>query len=167
MALVNGYARAAACLGSLLLVVACGAPPGEEGDAEIAPAFDLASLAGPKVSLESLKGRPAVIDFWATWCAPCVRQIPVLNALREKRGEDVSVIGISVDADGAEAVALFAEEHGIAYTVLFGDEGLAQAFGARGFPTLFVLDAEGAIREAHVGVASLDELEEALERAGS
>ena len=53
------------------------------------------------------------------------------------------------------------------YTVLIGDEALAQAFGARGFPTLFVLDAAGSIEEAHVGVVSLGELEEALERAGA
>lgn len=149
------------------VLAACGPPATEEGEVESAPAFDLASLAGPRVSLDSLRGRPAIIDFWATWCAPCVRQIPVLNALKDKRGDEVAVIGISVDVDGAEAVAPFAEEHGIEYTVLFGDEALAQDFGARGFPTLFVLDADGAIREAHVGVASLDELEEALARAGS
>ncbi len=159
-------------LAALLLMLGgaglgCGAEPTETTDAEPAPAFDLESLAGPRVSLASLRGRPAIIDFWATWCAPCVRQVPVLNALLDKRGDDVAVIGISVDAEGADAVAPFAEEHEIAYTILLGDEGLAQDFGARGFPTLFVLDAEGAIREAHVGVASLDELEEALARLGS
>ncbi len=151
----------------IALLLGCGAPATEAGEAEPAPAFDLESLAGPKVSLESLRGQPAIIDFWATWCAPCIRQIPVLNALKDKRGHEVAVIGISVDVDGAEAVPPFAEEHGIDYTVLYGDEGLAQDFGARGFPTLFVRDAEGSIREAHVGVASLDELEEALERIGS
>ena len=165
---MNLHSRCGLAIGLLVaLLLACGAPQTAPGELEPAPAFDLESLAGPKVSLASLRGRPAIIDFWATWCAPCVRQIPVLNALLDKRGDEVAVIGISVDVDGADAVAPFAEEHGIEYTVLFGDEALAQDFGARGFPTLFVLDAEGSILEAHVGVASLDELEEALERAGS
>ncbi len=153
------------------VVLACGAPPGEtdahvDDEGDRAPAFDLATLDGAQVSLASLAGRPAVIDFWATWCAPCVRQIPVLNALQEARGDAVSVIGIAVDASGAEVVAPFAEEHEIAYTVLLGDEALAQDYGAIGFPTLFVLDGQGRIIEAHVGIVTMEELEDALERAG-
>lgn len=152
----------------LVLLTSCGpagAPSVEDGSGR-APAFDLASLDGRQVSLESLAGRPAVIDFWATWCAPCIRQIPVLNALQDAYGDAVSVIGIAVDTGGEEIVAPFAEKHEIAYTVLLGEEGLAQDFGAIGFPTLFVLDGEGRIVEAHVGIVTMEELEDALERAG-
>ncbi len=156
----------------LLLSVALGCGVAEktaevEEASESAPAFDLASLDGSQVSLASLEGRPVVIDFWATWCVPCIRQIPVLNELRKQHGDRVSVVGIAVDAQGLEVVAPFAEEHGMEYTVLIGDEALAQAFGAKGFPTLFILNAQGGIEEAHVGVVSLGELEEALERAGA
>lgn len=165
----SGPWRAIAASLALVLLLGCG-QAGDAGAGEgrqPAPSFSLASLAGGDVSLESLAGRPAIIDFWATWCAPCIRQIPVLNALQDRHGGGVSVLGIAVDVSGAEIVAPFAEEHGIEYTVLIGDQRLAQEFGALGFPTLFVLDTEGAIVESHVGVASLDELEEALERAGS
>ena len=95
------------------------------------PTWTLEDLAGGSVSLAELRGRPVVIDFWATWCAPCEFQIPVLNQLDERYGDRVEVVGIAVDADGREAVAPFAAEHRIAYRVLLGDEDLAQRYGAR------------------------------------
>jgi len=171
MALVRLVLRRGALVLVLALTLGCGvaerAAEVEEAASEPAPAFELASLDGSQVSLASLEGRPVVIDFWATWCVPCIRQIPVLNELRKQHGDRVSVVGIAVDAQGLEVVAPFAEEHGMEYTILIGDEALAQDFGAKGFPTLFILNAQGAIEEAHVGVVSLGELEEALERAGA
>ncbi|MBW2242500.1 MAG: TlpA family protein disulfide reductase [Deltaproteobacteria bacterium] len=161
--------RGLAALVLVSMILSCGplgAPEAGDGD-ERAPGFDLATLDGRQVSLDSLAGRPAVIDFWATWCAPCIRQIPVLNALQAEYGGGVSVVGIAVDTSGAEVVAPFAEEHEMAYTVLLGDERLAQAYGALGFPTLFVLDGEGRIVEAHVGIVTMEELQDALARAGA
>jgi len=126
-----------------------------------APAFELPALDGARVALEDLRGRPVVIDFWATWCPPCVQQIPVLNAFQEAHPE-VAVLGIAVDVQGRKVVAPFAEEHGVRYRVLLGDEGLAQRFGVRGFPTLFVLDREGTVRVTHAGVIAAEALEDAL-----
>jgi thiol-disulfide isomerase/thioredoxin len=135
------------------------------GPAVPAPDFTLESLSGGSVSLAELRGRPVVIDFWATWCTPCEFQIPVLNDLEERYGERVEVIGIAVDADGREAVEPFAAEHDIRYRVLLGDEGLAQRYGAIGFPSLYVIRADGAIDSSHVGLVDPDALEEAVEAA--
>jgi len=131
------------------------------GDAFPAPAFTLEALSGGAVSLAELRGRPVLIDFWATWCAPCVRQIPVLNAFAEKYGERVPVLGISVDVD-PDAVGPFAAEHDVRYRILFGDEGLARDYGALGFPTLYVVRPDGTVHSSHVGVASPEHLDAAV-----
>jgi peroxiredoxin len=133
------------------------APPKE------APPFALEDLEGKLHSLEDFRGKPLVVDFWATWCAPCVQQVPVLNRLVQDYGpQGVAVLGISVDHADRSVVADFAQEHQMAYPVLLGDEALAQRYGALGFPALFVIDAEGRIDSVHFGVASWDELEGAL-----
>jgi thiol-disulfide isomerase/thioredoxin len=126
-----------------------------------APAFSLPDLAGGEVALAELRGRPVVIDFWATWCAPCERQVPVLNEFHAKHGERIPVLGISVDAD-PNAVPAFVAEHEIRYRVLLGDEGLARDFGALGFPTLYVVRPDGSVHSSHVGVVSPEALEAAV-----
>ncbi|MDX1648831.1 MAG: TlpA disulfide reductase family protein [Myxococcota bacterium] len=151
----------------LLLGAGCEPPEGggvTEPEPEAprrAPDFTLPDLEGQEVTLSALRGRPVVVDFWATWCAPCVHQIPVLNAFQQAHPE-VAVLGVAVDVDGREVVAPFAEEHGIAYRVLLGDERLARRYGAFGFPTLYLIDREGAVAAAHAGVVQREELEAAL-----
>ena len=130
-----------------------------------APDWTLEDLAGVSVSLGELRGRPVVIDFWATWCTPCEFQIPVLNQLEERYGDRVEVIGIAVDVDGREVVAPFAAERGVSYRVLLGDEGLAQRYGAVGYPSLYVIRADGNIDSSHVGLVEPEALAEAVEAA--
>ena len=159
--------RTARLLAAALLTAGCGEAPapdaGPAPDAE-APGFALPALDGGAVALEGLRGRPVVLDFWATWCAPCVQQVPVLNAFHEKHGDAAVVLGVSVDTDGRDVVAAFAAEHDIRYRVLLGSPDLARRYGALGFPTLFVVGPDGAIDSSHVGVVSEEELEAALAR---
>ena len=130
--------------------------------AQVAPDFTLPDLAGGDVSLAALRGRPVVIDFWATWCAPCERQVPVLNAFHDKHGDAIPVLGIAVDVDGAATVRPFAQQHDLRYRVLLGDEALAQDYHAFGFPTLYVIRPDGTIHSSHVGVVSPEALEAAV-----
>jgi thiol-disulfide isomerase/thioredoxin len=128
-----------------------------------APPFQLMDLQGKTVSLAEFAGRIVVIDFWATWCTPCVKQIPVLNAFhRSPAGQAVALLGISVDVGGREVVAPFAAEQGIEYPVLLGEETLAFDYGAPGFPALAVVDPQGRIDSLHLGVIDRSALEAAV-----
>jgi thiol-disulfide isomerase/thioredoxin len=145
------------------LLVACAA----EDEVPVAPPFALPDLAGREVALADFAGRTVVIDFWATWCEPCVHQIPVLNAFHREHAHDgVVVLGIAVDAQGREAVAPFAKEHAIEYPVLLGSERLARDYGVPGFPALAVVDAAGRFQSLHLGVVDPEELEQAVAAAG-
>ena len=142
------------------------APERDDPGAAAAPGFTLPDLAGREVSLASLRGRVVVIDFWATWCAPCVFQIPVLNEFwAAHRADGVEVLGIAVDVEGSDVVRSFVEEHGVRYPILLGSESLARDFGALGFPTLFVLGRDGRIATVHTGVIDGETLEAAVASA--
>lgn len=156
----------------LVVALGCGSSESEsssEPDLPLASDFTLPLLNGGEATLSAYRGKPVLIDFWATWCAPCVGQIPLFNDFHAKYGDELPLLAVATDTEGAEAVAPFAEEHGIAYPVLMGSEALARDWGLLGFPTLFVIDAEGRIQEAHVGPLSEDWLLELAEelQAGS
>jgi len=129
-----------------------------------APSFVLPLLAGGEVDLATLRGKTVILDFWATWCAPCEVQMPILDVLWRERGqEDLAIVGISVDTDPAAQVAAWVEERGFDYPIAFGDQELAMRYGVLGFPSLILIDPEGRIQVRHTGVWSREEIEERLE----
>jgi cytochrome c biogenesis protein CcmG/thiol:disulfide interchange protein DsbE len=129
-----------------------------------APDFTLPDLQGRSVQLADFRGRAVVIDFWATWCPPCIFQIPELNAFWKKHRDagDVVVVGVAVDVEGAEVVGPWVAEQGVEYPILVGDEALARRFGAQGFPTLAIVRPDGTLDSLHVGLIELAELEALL-----
>lgn len=126
-----------------------------------APSWQLTRLDGSTLSAAELEGKVAVIDFWATWCPPCIKEIPGYVELQEKYGDDgLVIVGISLDQQGPEVVQRFVERNGINYPIVMGDEAVAEAFGGvRSIPTTFLIDREGQIRHQKVGAAELSEYE--------
>lgn len=115
-------------------------------------AFSLKTPEGKEVTLESLKGRIVVLDFWATWCGPCKMAMPSLQKLHERyAGKPVSIIGVNcMEQDPDEAVKYTKKEKFTYMQLLAGDE-LAAAYGVSGIPTLIVIDAKGNILGSEVG----------------
>jgi len=141
-------------------------PPVATGD------FTLPDLRGNPVHLADFRGKTVILDFWATWCPPCIFQVPELNKFwaAHKDAGDVMVIGVAVDVEGAEIVSPWAEEQDVAYPLVIGSEEVARDFGAVGFPTLVILKPDGQIDSLHVGLIESDELESlvaAIQQAGS
>jgi|SRR5689334_18540615 peroxiredoxin len=127
-----------------------------------APDFDLHSLAGRTMKLSDFRGHPVILNFWATWCAPCRVETPWLVELdRRYRAKGVQILGVSLDDVGSEqAVATFNKEQGIQYAVLLGNSSVADAYGGvRFMPQSFFIDREGAIKKTTVGMTDKEELE--------
>lgn len=107
------------------------------------PAFERSDLAGIPVTRELLLGRVSVVEFWATWCPPCLDSIPDLAELQERHGEDLQVLGIAVESR-EEEVRRLATELELPFPVVLGDEELARAFGdLLAVPTILVFDRRG------------------------
>jgi len=130
-----------------------------------APAWSLPDLAGQQVASEAFAGKVVVVDFWATWCAPCLVEIPHYIAMQKKYGDrGFVVVGISMDRQGSVVVQPFATKHAINYPLVIGDLDVADAFGGVEFlPTTFLIDREGKVRHRKIGVLDPAEYERLIE----
>ena len=154
--------------GIAALCLACSAePPAPAG--EPAPEFELEVLSGGVVTLRELRGKTVLIDFWATWCPPCVREIPELNAFYATHRESgVEVLAISVDTEEREFLENWGAERGVLYPVAVGHLDLALDYGAEQFPYHILLGPDGRIVERLTpGYHDREELNELLARNGA
>jgi cytochrome c biogenesis protein CcmG/thiol:disulfide interchange protein DsbE len=130
-----------------------------------APPFLLVPVGGgPPVSLESLRGRPVVLNFWATWCVPCFQEHPVLLRAAREVGGRVQFLGVIYE-DEEERVKAFLSEEGAAYPSLMDAEGrTAIAYGVFGVPETYFIDAQGAVADKHVGPLDEEAMAQSLRR---
>src|SRR5712692_4715086 len=102
------------------------------------PAFTLKDTSGRQVSSDEFRGKVLLVDFWATWCAPCKQEMPGYEALyRRYRDRGFAVVGIAMDWD-ADAVTKFARQLGVTYRLLLNGAQVQQQFGILGLPTTFL-----------------------------
>ncbi len=141
-------------LSLLLPVTAMAASEGET-----APLFTLPDIDAdkPAISLESLRGKTVYVDFWASWCAPCLRSMPLINELYGKyRDQDFEVIAINVD-DPIEDGQDFLLDNPLDYLIAADtDNTVLNEFGVTGMPTSFLIDKDGIIRMVHMGFRGND-----------
>lgn len=144
-----------------------------------APDFTLESLNGKRVSLADFKGKPLLINFWATWCGPCKLETPWLVELNKKyAAQGFQIIGIDSEGDDVTpqdkqawekdkaAVAKFVNQEHMPYLVLMGGDSLEKPYGGLdAMPTSFYVDRNGKIIGAQMGITSEDEMAKNIERA--
>ncbi len=119
----------------------------------MAPDFELPDLSGKNIKLSDFKGKVVFLNFWATWCPPCRREIPGFIKLVNKYGKDgFIVLGVAVDPREFDKVKPFAEKIGINYPVVYDKKGVSQLYGGiRSIPTTFVINRQGKVVGQIVG----------------
>ena len=121
-----------------------------------APNFELPLLDGGTFRMEEQRGKVVVIDFWATWCGPCVRALPDMKKLQDAYADnpDVVLVGFSTDKEkDIDAVRKLVEKHGLAYAVGLGAEAAKEAYKVEGIPCVVVVDRNGIVQGRKVGYA--------------
>ena len=142
--------------------------PGKVRDVEPEPVPDLTleTLDGASIDLAKQDGRVLLVNFWATWCAPCREEIPDLKALHSDLKEDgLTVIGVALDRKGREVVDPFVDKHEINYPIVVDAEGTAEAeLGPiPGLPTTILVTPDGQITKRVVGIFPTDEMRPTLQ----
>ena len=129
--------------------------------APAAPSWTLTDLDGKPLSSADFKGKVVVVDFWATWCPPCVREIPGYVEFVKKHGsEKIALVGLSLDEIPADDVKKFATAKGINYPVAIASQDLLGQFASvEGIPATFIVDRDGKLRFMKVGSAPIEDLE--------
>jgi len=140
-------------------------PPPRGAGAEaapVAPALSLRGLDGKPVDLKDYRGKVVAVNFWATWCGPCVAEMPELAQLwRERHQGCFELLGVAGMSDRKDAEAM---ARSIPYPVLFDDDGTAVGeWNVQSFPRTFVLDPEGRVRQVFRGMIDRQRLAQAVE----
>lgn len=118
-----------------------------------APDWQLHDLIGKTVKSSSFRGKVVVLNFWATWCAPCRVEMPQFIELQKQYGDKgLALIGVSLDEQGSEAVKKFVKQLGVNYPIVMGNQKVVEAYGGIvAVPTTFVIDRQGRVVSRHIG----------------
>jgi len=144
-----------ALIGALLVLSACGtggegAAPASSAAMTVAPDFTLPDINGAQVSLSDTAGQVRLVDFWATWCAPCKEEIPMFKELHQAYGDQGFTI-LAISDENTEIVQEFVQGSEIPYTNLVDPGEISNQYGVVSLPTAFLLDREGNVVEEFRG----------------
>ncbi|MBT3391472.1 MAG: redoxin domain-containing protein [Chloroflexi bacterium] len=131
-----------------------------------APDFELVALTGESIRLEDLRGQPVLINFWATWCAPCKLEMPAFQDRYEQYAGDLRILAVNFDEPRADVQA-FADDLSLTFDVLLDPGGEVQRlYQVRGYPTTVLVDADGVVRVLHIGLMTENQLDQYLSELG-
>lgn len=130
---------------------AAGALPAAPAVGYPAPELTLTTTSGETFKLSDLRGKPVVLNFWATWCPPCRAELPELQAASQNLAGQVAIVGVN-QAEDPDQVRAFAQKLGITYPIPLDENGAAsRLYAVRSLPTTFFIDRSGIIRQIQVG----------------
>ncbi len=116
-----------------------------------APDFTLTTLDNETFSLHAAQGKPVVLNFWATWCGPCQRELPALQAAAERYGDSVLIVGVD-QGEAADLVQRYVDEKGLTFAIpLDADFAVSGLYNVQGLPTTYFIDSQGVIRQIWMG----------------
>lgn len=142
------------------------AEPRKLGVGYPAPEITLENLDGASVGLKDFRGHPVVLNYWATWCAPCREEMPLLADYEARYAPDLVVLGLNY-GEGKDAVQTFVNDNAIPFRILLDPaQSTGAAYMVRGFPTTYFIDKDGILRSMHIGQLSEDLLAEYLKTIG-
>lgn len=126
-----------------------------------AGAMHLTDLQGKLHTFDAHRGKWVVLNVWATWCAPCIKEMPELDALARGR-DDVVVLGLAADGDNRARIVQFAQALKVGYPIIAGTDTLMKHYKVRAYPTTFVFNAQGTLVFTHLGQITKAELDAQL-----
>ncbi|RPI83330.1 MAG: TlpA family protein disulfide reductase [Chloroflexi bacterium] len=131
-----------------------------------APGFDLINLDGDTIKLSDYLGKNVLINFWATWCPPCIEEMPAIERAYQQYQGEVVVIAVNI-SEPEETVREFIKQNGLTFEVMIDNNGaIERLYRVRGYPTTFLINEEGIIDVRHEGYMSENVLNKYLERVG-
>lgn len=132
-------------------------PPPSPNENE-APSFTLTDIDGETFSLSDFRGSVVVLDFFATWCTPCVAEMPHLAEIHEKYGSDVVITSIAPSTDTVELLKQFREDHNMLWRIARDTAGVSDDYGVQYIPTLVIIDQSGIIYYRNEGLTDASTL---------
>ena len=132
-----------------------------------AAAFSLVDTQGKTHRLKDYKGKWVLVNFWATWCPPCLEEIPDLVSLHENKKNNLVVLGVAMDYRNPKDVLTFAEQQMISYPIILGTYEMAAQIGPiKGLPTTYLYNPEGKVVAYNVGLLSRESVEQYISTKG-